>query len=514
MSAVSVSAAAASAHREPGVLERARGPIRYVVGALLLVGLYYGSAKVGFALHFAGPVGAVAWLPVGVAAAFLAVFGLSFWPGALAADLLVNHELALPLLAGLGQTVGNVLEVLLIAWLVRRRVVRGSPPAYVSDVGWIVVAVAAGTAVSAVVGPLSLWLGGAVSRDSLPEVVRTWWLGDFCGALVVVPLAVVWRRLSPIRVGRPLIEAVALLAGVGVVSVVAADAGDPLTYIAFPLLVWTAFRFGMRGATLAVVVTVSATIVTETRVNGPFSSNSFPHSVLSTQLFVVVAAVSTLFFAAVVQELRVLQDRLAFSRARAIHAAELERSRIEHDLHDGAQQRLIAIALRLGMAAGRESMSAQEARGLFRDANRELDIAIDELRDLSHGTHPAVLRELGLGGAVRSLALRSVVPVTAVEVPRVRLDQSAEAAAYFVIVEAVANVHKHAHASAILIDAHYAMPWLHVAVRDDGDGGASERPGSGLAGLRQRVELLEGEFTVESGANGTTVAAKLPALPG
>jgi len=515
MSAVSFSAAAATEHPGESVFVRARGWrgfFRYLGGVTLLVGLYYGAAKVGFALEFAGPVGAVAWLPVGVAAAFLAVFGLSYWPGALIADLLVNHELALPVAAGVGQAIANVLEVVLIAWLIRRRW-KESSPAGVSDVGWLVVAIAAGTAVSAILGPLSLWLGGAISRGSLPEVMRTWWLGDFCGALVIVPLVLAWRRVPRLRAGRRLVEGVVLIAAVGVLSVAASGVEDPVTYIVFPLLVWTVFRFGMRGATLAVLVTVAATVMTETRINGPFSSHSFAHSVLSTQLFVVVAALSALFFAAVMQEHRLLQGQLAFSRAKAIHAAELERTRIERDLHDGAQQRLLALAIRFGLAADAEPMSDAEAQAFLRDSNRELELAIDELRELSHGTHPTVLRELGLAGAIHSLALRSIVPVTVSDLPTLRVDEVAEATAYFLSVEAVANVHKYAHATGIWIDIHYSMPWLHVSVLDNGRGGAVERAGAGLNGLRQRVESLGGEFEVESGTKGTRVAAKVPAFP-
>src|SRR5215471_2526277 len=280
MSAVSVSAVAAAKQPRQGVSVRVggwRAFLRYLGGVTLLVGLYYGAAKVGFALEFAGPAGAVAWLPVGVAAAFLAVFGLSYWPGALIADLLVNHEIALPIAAGVGQAIANVLEVVLIAWLIRRRW-KESSPAGVSDVGWLVVAIAAGTAVSAILGPLSLWLGGAISRGSLPEVMRTWWLGDFCGALVIVPLVLVWRRFPRILIGRRIVEGSILFAAVGVLSVAAAGAGYPLTYLVFPVLFWTVFRFGMRGATLAVLVTVGATVVTETRVNGPFAAHSFAHS--------------------------------------------------------------------------------------------------------------------------------------------------------------------------------------------------------------------------------------------
>jgi signal transduction histidine kinase len=516
MSAVWVEAAAADKRPVRGLFPCVGGrygSVRHLGGVALLVGLYYGAARVGFALAFAGPVGAVVWLPVGVAAAFLAVFGLAYWPGALIGDVLVNHELALPLAGASGQTLGNVLEVLVIAWLIRRHLVRESSPSGVSEAGWLVAAIAAGTALSAMVGPLSLWLAGAVSASSLPEVMRTWWLGDFCGALVVVPLVSVWRRLPSIRFGRPIVEGAVLVTAVGALSAVVSGADTALTYLLFPLLVWTVFRFGMRGGTLVVLVAVGARIVSETQAHGSFSSDSFAHSVLSTQLFVVVVALSALGFAALMDEHRTLQDRLAFSRARAIHAAELERSRIERDLHDGAQQRLLAMAVRFGLAADQASIIAEEARALFRDAQLELQTANDELRELSHGTHPAVIRELGLSGAIRSVILRSPVPVEVLDLPRLAVDENAEAAAYFVVAEAIANVHKHAHATAIRIDVHYATPWLYVTVCDDGRGGAHESPGSGLAGLRQRVEFLDGEFTLASTPKGTAVSARLPAFP-
>jgi signal transduction histidine kinase len=127
--------------------------------------------------------------------------------------------------------------------------------------------------------------------------------------------------------------------------------------------------------------------------------------------------------------------------------------------------------------------------------------------------HPAVLRELGLSGAITSLAARCTVPVTLRELPSRRVDAAAEAAAYFVIMEAVANAHKHADASAIAIDVHYALPWLYVSVRDNGAGGAHEVPGSGLAGLRERVESLDGELELHSSTGGTTVEARIPAFP-
>jgi signal transduction histidine kinase len=477
-------------------------------GVVLLAGLYYGSAKLGYALQFSGPVAAVVWLPVGVAVAFLSVFGLGFWPGALLGDLLANDYMVLPLGGAIGQTVGNVCEAVLAAWLVRRLMRSGRPLERTAGVTGLLLAFAAGTALSAIIGPLSLLASGGVEAHSLLSVMRTWWLGDFCGALVVVPVVLAWRHLPRrIALTQETVEGAMLLAAVGAVSAIAANRGEPLTYLVFPLLFWMVVRFGVRGGTLAVTVTVATTIVTTTRVEGPFVEKALTHSVLSTQAFIIVAATSTLLFAAVMAERRALVDRLGITQARAMAAADAERRRIERDLHDGAQQRLLALATRLRLASDAPSSETVLA------AESELQLAIDELRDLAHGTHPAVLTQLGLAGAVRSLAARATVPVTIVELPAYRLDETAEAAAYYVLTESVANVQKHAHASSVVISISYRMPWLRLSVADDGRGGADERSGSGLAGLRSRVESLDGELTVRSTSRGTTISATIPGFP-
>jgi signal transduction histidine kinase len=468
---------------------------------------YWGIAKLSFELGFAGPVAAVAWLPVGIAVAFLAVFGLRYWPGALIGDVLANHELSLPLAGAFGQTCGNMLEVLLAAALVRRWLRRDQRITRLGDMGWLLLALALGTLVSAVIGPLSLRLAGTVSAGSLWSVMRTWWLGDFCGALVIVPIALVWRPLpTTLLRGRRLLEAVLLLAAVAAASALAANSSEAITYLVFPLLAVVVLRFGVRGGTLAVLVAVTATILTAAHRHGAFASHSFMHSVLSTQLFIGVIAISSLLLGVLVNEQRVLENRLDATRARAVHAADTERTRIERDLHDGAQQRLLALAIRLGLA-GDQRLSPESAAVVIADAQHELESAIDELRELSHGTHPAVLSELGLAGATSSVAARSTIPVTVVSVPRLRL------AAYFLIVEGVVNAQKHAHAGELRIDVGYSAPVLHVSVSDNGRGGADERGGSGLAGLRKRIEGLDGEFSLRSSSSGTTIAATIPALP-
>ncbi|MDP9307007.1 MAG: MASE1 domain-containing protein, partial [Actinomycetota bacterium] len=144
-------------------------PARYVVGVASLAGLYYASAKLGYQLEFAGPVAAILWLPVGVGISFLYFGGLRYWPGVLIGDLLANDYMALPVGSALGQTCGNMLEVLVATVLLRRLVRRGSPLDSVGGVGRLVVAIVAGTAVSASVGSLALLFGDVITWHAAPK---------------------------------------------------------------------------------------------------------------------------------------------------------------------------------------------------------------------------------------------------------------------------------------------------------------------------------------------------------
>jgi signal transduction histidine kinase len=485
---------------------------RWLVEVAAVALLYYGAARLGYALRFAGPVAAIVWLPVGVAIAFLAVRGLSAWPGVLIGDLLANQYSTLPVLGALGQTFGNMLEVLVAAALVRLAARRGSPLDSVAGVANMVFALALGTALSAIIGPLSLASQDVLSADSIPTVFRTWWLGDFSGALVVVPLVLAWHPWPrQIASRRRLLEALVGFAAVGALSEIASRSGEPYVYLVFPALIWAAVRFGQRGSTLAVAVSVSVVVWSTTHYEGPFVFHSITRTVLSTQLFIVVVSLSSLCLAALVSEKEAFAERLGKSRQEIFNAAEAERRRIERNLHDGAQQRLLALGVRLRLAAT-SARADGAALPVLLDAEQELGLAIDELRELSHGTHPSILTELGLADAVRSVAARSSVPVTITALPGRRMSESAEAAAYYVVAEAVVNAQRHGHASAVVVRVVERGDGLSVDVSDDGRGGAVERVGSGLDGLRDRVESLGGVFRVTSlPGEGTHVGAEIPA---
>jgi signal transduction histidine kinase len=225
-----------------------------------------------------------------------------------------------------------------------------------------------------------------------------------------------------------------------------------------------------------------------------------------------VAARMALENARLQAELRAQLDEVRASRKRIVAAGDAERRRLERDLHDGAQQRLVALALQLRSAQRRLGESADpEVERVLDSAVGELQGAVDELRELARGVHPAILTEEGLGAALESLASRSAVPATVIAAPAQRFPAEVEASAYFVACEALANVAKHARASSASIAALRANGLLVVEVADDGVGGARPSEGSGLHGLVDRVEALGGRLRIES-ANGagTRVVAEIP----
>ena len=214
-------------------------------------------------------------------------------------------------------------------------------------------------------------------------------------------------------------------------------------------------------------------------------------------------------------ELHVRLDELAASRARIVTAGDVERRRLERNLHDGAQQRLVSLSLSLRVALAKLESDPTAARAALAEAKDELGLAHEELRELARGLHPAVLAERGLRAAVEVLADRVPIPVEIAGIPDERLPEPVEAAAYYLIAEALTNVTKYARASTVRIRLAASDRTVVVEVSDDGVGGADPASGTGLRGLADRVEALDGSLEVESpiGA-GTSLRAELPVEPG
>ena len=205
------------------------------------------------------------------------------------------------------------------------------------------------------------------------------------------------------------------------------------------------------------------------------------------------------------------RDALAASRARLVEAADEARRKIERDLHDGAQQRLVAAALQLTLLDRRLANEGNGARAILASAREQLDSGLSELRDLARGIHPSVLTDRGLEPALRALVQRAPMPVDLTVALGDRLDTAIEAAAYFLVSEALTNAAKHAQADRVDVDVECSGDTLVVTIADDGVGGADIGRGSGLGGLLDRVDAVGGRMQLSSPpGEGTRLCARLP----
>jgi signal transduction histidine kinase len=214
-------------------------------------------------------------------------------------------------------------------------------------------------------------------------------------------------------------------------------------------------------------------------------------------------------------QLRAHLEEVRASRARIVEAADEARRGIERDLHDGAQQRLLALSLALERARVLNSTAnSPHLEGLLKDMSDDLEETLAELRELARGIHPALLTDEGMGPAVESLARRAQIPTRVVSMPSARFSPPIEAAGFFLISEALANATKHSAATEIVVKAEANENWLIVEVSDNGVGGAHTGAGTGLRGLEDRIVSLGGVLKLNSPLQGgTTVSARIPTTP-
>jgi signal transduction histidine kinase len=230
------------------------------------------------------------------------------------------------------------------------------------------------------------------------------------------------------------------------------------------------------------------------------------------ELVRAVAAATTLTLEneRLARDLSAKVEELTASRARIVESADAARRRLERDLHDGAQQRLVSLALSLRILSARLDGDPEAARELER-ARAELEQALEELRELARGLHPPTLSDRGLDAALEGLARRAPLPVELESAAGGRLPERVESAAYFVVAEALTNVAKYSRATHASVNVTRDNGAVMVEIADDGVGGADPAKGSGLRGLLDRVSALDGRLEVESPlGRGTSVRARIP----
>src|SRR3954471_13200637 len=276
------------------------GLVLYVLAVAVVALAYYGAGRIGLELAYLNGAVAALWPPAGLGLAVLFLYGVRLWPAIVIGDLLLG-DYSTPLGTVLAQTVGNTVAVVVAALLLRRLTGGRGGLDRVADVLALVACALVAAVVSAAFGPLSLLLGGVISADELGGVFRTWALGDAAGVLVVAPFVLTWATAG-LRVihWRELVEGTFVLAVLVVLAELTPQRDVP--YIVFPVLLWAAVRFGPRGAATAVLVVCSITVWNTAQNDGPFVRDSITDSLLATQLFIAISALTSLVLAAVTAE--------------------------------------------------------------------------------------------------------------------------------------------------------------------------------------------------------------------
>ncbi|HEX3786133.1 MAG TPA: sensor domain-containing protein [Pseudonocardiaceae bacterium] len=289
----------------------------------------------------------------------------------------------------------------------------------------------------------------------------------------------------------------------------------PLSLIALPIVIAVL----PAGSTSLVLPNLRGGVIDIDTVGAalPFAVFAIPLLFLIMKLTMRIAQLHAVIASALLcptrmSELSAKAEHLQSSRARGVDAAEAERRRIERDLHDGAQQRLVAVAMTLGRAKNKLTGDDPNALAeLIEEAHADAKLAVSELRDLARGIYPAVLGDRGLDAALSALAARSPIPVDVQVTVDPRPPAAVESTAYFIVGESLTNIAKHSDAKHVQVKVNRGEDSVVVEVTDDGKGGAELRPGGGLAGLADRAATIDGVITVFSPLGGPTVVrADLP----
>jgi signal transduction histidine kinase len=499
-----------------------RSPIaRYAAGVLVLAASYYGAAKLGQTLRYTASVSAI-WPPAGLGIAALYLWGLRWWPGVLLGELVINGELlfgngALPLGSLIGQQTGNMAEIVVGALLLRRLIGPRAKLDRVEQVGGMLGALTAATAISATVGTVSMLAGGVIESSEGLTFWRTWWLGDLSGGLVVLPLMLAWAP-DPVAAWRRLRtpEGALLITTVAALGAFAVSTDEPVTYMVFPALIWAAFRFGPQGATLSIAIAAGVAIGVTANDVGPFFKQPIDHRTLSTQLYIAVAALTTLLLSAIVSERERSSVALAEARKHEGDRAMEERHRIARDLHDSVSQALFSTVLHTraaqkaldqenGNPSGPLGDALSAIGDLTRSAQNEMRALIYELGSdpVENGLAAALAEHASRLGATDGLTIGVHAPDG-----RLLLSRRSETQLFGIGREALANAIKHAGASTVAVRIAAPPGQVLVEIADDGRGfDPSERhPGHfGLESMRSRADEIGGLLTITSAPGRGTV---------
>ena len=498
------------------VLQEGNGPAVATIGGVfsvlylagfLYLGLSFPSGRLPTVLDRALMVAAIGLVTV-VQLTWLLVFDPRSGCDRCSANLLVVHrDDALANWLVQFQRIAGLAVIVVTVGLLAVRLVRASRPQRRAVIPVLLAGIVALTALAASVAADAM---GAAHRDVYGRVAGY--------AFAVVPVAVLvaflQRRLARGAVAGLVVELGEPRAAVGLAEALSRALGDPSLLVAYWFPAESRYvdsdgkpvELPQPGCDRMATVVERAGQPVAVLIHDP----ALQHNAELVES-VCAAAGLTLENERLQAELRARLAELQASRARLVEATEAERRRIERDLHDGTQQRLVSIAISLGLLESKMPLGVAQAGPIVHETRESLMAALAELRELTQGIHPTILTERGLSAALDELCHRAALPAHLQVDLDQRLPDQVESAAYFLVSEALTNAAKHSHATEVRVTAAYAVHVLTVEVADDGIGGAAVGRGTGLGGLTDRVEALGGTLGVSSPlGRGTTLHAELP----
>jgi len=487
---------------------------------------YFLSARVGDMFSYYRSFVSPLWPPAGIGVAGLLLFGRKAWPAIPIGGLLLKVTTGELNAATPGILVAQTLAPLAAASLLQAYGLDTALRRVRDVLGLVVLGAAGSMMVSATVGTASLVSTGIVPRPAWFQSWVVWWIGDVMGVVLVTPvLLLLGNRSRTPAVRRHGAEIAALLTSTALATYLLFRVDLPLPFLVFPFALWAALRLQQPAVATVNLLIGGIAVWLTVKGHGPFSGLESTTGLVVLDAFTGGIAITSLILGAAVATASALNrendqlhvrvqnqlEEVRASRARLVQAADEERRRVERDLHDGAQRRLVSLSCTLGLARAQLCPDSHSELGAtLAQASREMELSLFELRQLARGIHPTILTQQGLGPAVESLAEELPLPVVVSVTPR-RFLPVIEATSYFVISEALVNAVKHAGAGTVRVNVEQIDELLVVEVIDDGRGGADPSLGSGLTGLADRVSALEGKLWIDSRPGvGTRIRAELP----
>ncbi len=558
--------------------EARRSASSYAVTAAAIAAvalLYFITGKLGLRLAFVHVSATPVWPPAGIAFVALLLLGCRMCPGVFIGAFLVNITTAGTALTAAGIATGNTLEAVAAAYLVNRFANGRHAFERTRDIVkvWVLAGLTSG-AIGATFGATSLCATGFAEWTNYAAIWRTWWLGDATGCFLFGSVLLLWlTEPLPRWTLAQAVEAMLLVIVLVAVALMVFFDYFGQAYLALPLMLWAAFRFGTRETATTAVVLAGIAIWATLRHRGPFAGLNPNESLLELQAFMTISAVTTMVVAALVDErkraahllahaherleqrvarrtqelsqandsLRVEIEERARAEAQLADAArrrqddlrafalevqraqEAERRRISRELHDGLGQRLSGLKMALQLLEDDAADKGLAPSSQLEQLSRDVDQMVVEVRRLSYNLRPAALDDFGLVAALDLLCKdfekvhRIAVRLDA-DIPPIPHDSHVDIAIYRIVQEALANVAKHAFASRVGVELRGRDGAILVMVEDNGrgfdrDGLHTEPDGTGLGimGMMERTQLLGGRFDVKSQiGGGTRIEAELP----